>query len=107
MDYANTEAGGIERLPGIGSPAETARLWRELTGRETPDIWFHQVYAAYRLAVILVRLGDLFAGMQALPKEATDELITNNTGIQFLAQMLELPYEREISMRWPGHVLTS
>jgi aminoglycoside phosphotransferase (APT) family kinase protein len=105
MDFANTVGAGIERLPGIGSPVETVRLWQELTGRDAPDIWFHLVYATYRLAVILVRLGDLFAEMRALPPEATDELITNNSGIQFLVQMLDLPYRRDLSMRWPGFEL--
>jgi len=102
MDYTNTEAAGIERLPGIGSPAETVRLWGELTGRDTPDLWFHLVYAAYRLAVILTRLGDLYAETKTLPKEATDELINNNPGIQYLVQMLELPHDGSISMHWPG-----
>jgi aminoglycoside phosphotransferase (APT) family kinase protein len=105
MDYTNTDGAGIERLPGIGSPVETVRLWQELTGRDVPDMSFHLVYAAYRLAVILVRLGDLFAEMGALPPEATEELVTNNSGIQFLAQMLDLPYRGDLSMTWPGFEL--
>jgi hypothetical protein len=52
--------------------------------------------------VILLRLGDLFAENGMMPKEATDELVTNNLGIQFLAQQLHLPHDREFDMRWPG-----
>jgi len=102
MDYSNTVSGGVERLPGIGSPAETIRLWQELVGRKAQDLEFHLVYAAYRLAVILVRLGDLFAALGALPPEATDELSTNNYGIQYLAQILGLPYDRPFTLIWPG-----
>ena len=102
MDFANTEAGGVERLPGIGSPVETIRLWQELTGREVHDIWFHLVYASYRMSVILVRLGDLFAEGKMMPKEVTDEFVTNNLGIQFLAQQLDIPHDRAIDMHWPG-----
>lgn len=102
MDYTNTEAGGIERLPGIGSPVETVRLWQELLGRPAQDMWFHLVYAAYRLGVILVRLGDLFAGSGALPTDMTNEMVTNNAGIQFLAQMLDIRNPAEITMPWPG-----
>ncbi|HVV30357.1 MAG TPA: phosphotransferase family protein [Mycobacteriales bacterium] len=102
MDYTNTESGGVQRLPGIGSPAETVRLWQELSGRPVRDMDFHLVYAAYRLAVILVRLGDLFASAQSMPAEITDALINNNPGVQYLAQMLEIRYDGPIQMPWPG-----
>jgi aminoglycoside phosphotransferase (APT) family kinase protein len=102
MDYTNTEAAGIARLEGIGSPVEMVRRWEELVGRKAENLWFHLVYAAYRLAVILVRLGDLFAEAQTVPKEMSDEMITNNAGIQFLVQMLDLPAPGPVTMRWPG-----
>lgn len=42
-DYLTTCGAGVERLAGIGSPAETIRLWQEHTGRDVPDLWFHLV----------------------------------------------------------------
>jgi aminoglycoside phosphotransferase (APT) family kinase protein len=102
MDYANTEAGGITRLAGIGSPAETIRLWQELIGRPVRDLQFHLVFAAFRLAVVLVRLGSLFARMGTMPVPMTDELVRNNVGVQFLAQLLDLPHPGPIQMPWPG-----
>jgi aminoglycoside phosphotransferase (APT) family kinase protein len=102
MDYTNTEAGGVTRLPGIGSPVETTRLWQDLVGRPVENMHFHLVYAAYRLGIILVRLGDLYAKSGALPVEMTDEMATNNAGIQFLTQLLDIPNPGPTYMPWPG-----
>jgi aminoglycoside phosphotransferase (APT) family kinase protein len=100
MDYLNTVAMGVPRLSGIGSPAETIRLWQELTGREVPDLWYQLVYAAYRMSVILVRISDLLEG--AVPHEYTIELRFNNSGMQYLATMLDIEPVGPVTVPWPG-----
>jgi aminoglycoside phosphotransferase (APT) family kinase protein len=80
MDYEHTETVGVARPAGIGSPNDTVRLWQECVGREARDLWFHSVYANYRLAVILVRLADLLA--DALPPEVVNEFLEIPTPTQ-------------------------
>lgn len=52
--------------------------------------------------MILLRVGDLFAGMGALPAEATDDLRFNSLGIQYLVQTLDIPHDRPDTLKWPG-----
>ncbi len=100
MDFHNTVNIGVERLPGIGSPAETIRLWQDLTGRDVPDLWYQLVYGAYHMSVILVRLSYLMDGK--VPDGYRDELRFNNSGMQYLATMLNLEPAGPVTMPWPG-----
>jgi len=102
MDLLQTASAGVERLPGIGSPGDTVRLWQQYTGRDVPDLWWYLVFNAYRMSVILVRLGFLLDRAGALPPEHVDELSNNNPGMQYLASMLGLPHARPLSQPWPG-----
>jgi len=100
MDYFNTITSGVPRLTGIGDPAETIHLWQEITGRDVPDLWWHLVYAAYRMSTILSRLSDLMEG--ALPHEYFLELRFNNGGMQYLATMLGIEPAGPVTQPWPG-----
>lgn len=102
MDLLQTTSAGVERLPGIGSPGDTVRLWQRHTGRDVPDLWWYLVFNAYRMSVILVRLGLLLDRAGAIPPQHADELLHNNGGMQYLASMLDLPHTRPIDQPWPG-----
>ncbi|MCM3922624.1 phosphotransferase family protein [Frankia sp. AiPs1] len=102
MDYSSTESVGVERLPGIGSPVQTVRRWQELVGRDAEHLDFHLVYASYRLAVILWRLGDLYGATGAMAPATIEELRINNIGQQYLVQLLDLPHPHPVTMTWPG-----
>jgi aminoglycoside phosphotransferase (APT) family kinase protein len=102
MDYGGTDSVGTPRLPGIGSPADTIRLWQQLTGRDVPNMHWHLVFASYRMAVILVRLGHLLGERGLVPPEYSHEFISNNFGMQFLSTLLDLPPAGPITQPWPG-----
>jgi aminoglycoside phosphotransferase (APT) family kinase protein len=102
MDLFYTTAVGVPRLEGFQNTAAMIELWEELSGRKARNMWFHHVYAAYRMAVILNRLGKLLGGSGAVPPDVADVMINHNGGVQFLATQLDLPYDGEITQPWPG-----
>ncbi len=102
MDLLYTASAGVERLPGIGGPAATISRWEELAGRPVRDLEYHLVFASYRMATILVRLADLLAEAAVLPADLADEMIANNSAIQYLATMLDLPHDGPVVTPWPG-----
>ena len=57
---------------------------------------------AYRMSVILVRLGHLLGDSGVLPPEHAAEMINNNGGIQYVATMLELSPPGAVTQPWPG-----
>lgn len=60
------------RLPGVPGPEETLARYRELSGREIPDILYYQVLAGLTFALINSRLADLYiSNYGADPKQAT------------------------------------
>jgi hypothetical protein len=102
MDLLYTASAGVERLPGIAGPAATIALWEELAGRPARDLEYHLVVASYRMATILVRLADLLAEAAVLPADLATDMIANNSAIQYLATMLDLPHDGPIATPWPG-----
>jgi hypothetical protein len=102
MDFLYTDSAGVARLDGIGSPAATVSAWETAAGRPVRDLSFHLVFAAYRMAAILVRLADLLGEAGVLPPDLAAEMVTGNSGIQYLATMLDLDYDGPLTTPWPG-----
>jgi aminoglycoside phosphotransferase (APT) family kinase protein len=67
-DDALTRGIGAERLPGFPEGEETARYWSTATGRSASDLGYHDLFAAYRLSLILLRIGKLLAGLGLVPE---------------------------------------
>jgi aminoglycoside phosphotransferase (APT) family kinase protein len=61
MDDYSAEGLGLERLAGLGTRDETVALWESLTGRRADQLGWHEVLAAFRLSVIMIRYGKLWA----------------------------------------------
>lgn len=53
-DMHSTRLGRV-RLEGLGTRQETIDLWRDLTGFEPRDLAWYEVFAGYKLAVIVAR----------------------------------------------------
>ncbi|MGE0384187.1 MAG: phosphotransferase family protein [Gammaproteobacteria bacterium] len=101
MDQPFTVCRGLPRLDGIGNPRETVELYESISGRKTRDLHWHAVFNAYRLSSILIRLPTLLqrAGMYTPEMEY---MFTNNTGIQWLAGLLDLAPAGELTTPWVG-----
>jgi aminoglycoside phosphotransferase (APT) family kinase protein len=102
IELMYTVSAGTPALEGIGTADDTITLWEELEGRPVRNLWYHLVFAAFRMATILIRLPDLLEADGVLPPEVANEMRANNTGIQYLATMLDLPHDGEIVTPWPG-----
>ncbi|MCB2076050.1 MAG: phosphotransferase family protein [Novosphingobium sp.] len=94
-DHKHTVTQGIDRLPGIGSPAETIRLWELFSGRPVRDLDWFLVFTAYRQALITFRLFSLSYTGDALEP---DFLTAPGIGFQWLASLLDLELPGPLTM---------
>jgi aminoglycoside phosphotransferase (APT) family kinase protein len=60
-------SGNYQRLPGFPSRQETANYWAAATGRSTADLAYYELLAAFRFAVIVLRIGKLLTAQGLLP----------------------------------------
>jgi len=65
-DYVQTEGRGLAALEGMGTRAETIELWEAVSGQSAADIDWYQIFAAFKMECLAVRL----ATMRSLPKMA-------------------------------------
>ncbi len=59
MDRMFSEGIGVKRLDGLGTRQETIDLWTSLTSRSIEHLYWNQVFAAVRGAVLVVRQAAL------------------------------------------------
>ncbi|HLN16507.1 MAG TPA: phosphotransferase family protein [Acidimicrobiales bacterium] len=78
-----------ERPAGFPSREETIDRYAELLGRPLHDLFWYEVFAGFRFAVIFARLAELIKGSGLLPEDS--DMGWNNIATQCVAEMLELP----------------
>jgi hypothetical protein len=100
-DQNATYACGLPRLSGFGTPRDTFLLWEKLSGRKLQNMDFHLVFAAFRNAILVVRLAMTLDRRGLLPPESA-YLLNNNRGIQYLTTMLDLVPLTLVTLPWPG-----
>jgi aminoglycoside phosphotransferase (APT) family kinase protein len=88
FDRQFSEGLGVPRPPGFGSHEETVERYSDLVGRPMRNLFFYEVFAGFRFAVIMLRLADLLVGSDILPEDS--DMGTNNLATQFLATLLDL-----------------
>jgi aminoglycoside phosphotransferase (APT) family kinase protein len=88
FDRQFSEGLGVPRPTGFGSHEETVDRYSAVFGREMRDLFFYEVFAGFRFAVIMLRLSDLLVGSDILPQDS--DMATNNLATQFLATLLDL-----------------
>ena len=89
QDWQHSEGYGIPRLEGFPGPEETIRCYEELTGHRVENFLYHEVMAAFRFGVIMLRVADRMKE-QGIPTP-TPDFASNNPCTQRLATLLELP----------------
>ena len=89
LDRHHSEGMGVPRLAGFPSHDETVQRWQELTGRTTSEreLQFYEIFAAFRFAVVMQRLGRMIIDSGLLP--ADSDFGVDNTVTQLLAKSLE------------------
>lgn len=89
MDWQGSEGYGIPRLDGFPSWEETVRRYEELTGAPVENLRWHEVFAALRFGVVMVRVARHMTA-SGIPTP-TDDFQHDNPCTQRLAQLLDLP----------------
>ena len=97
FDRQFSEGLGIPRPAGFPSHEETVARYEELLGRPMGDLFWYQIFAGWRFAVIMCRLSDLLVGSELLPQDS--DMGTNNLATQFMAQLLGLPSPLEAAQQ--------
>ncbi|MCC6764238.1 MAG: phosphotransferase family protein [Deltaproteobacteria bacterium] len=89
LDRYHTEGVGAAPLPGFPSRAEVIAQWEEGVGRRARDLFYYEVWGAFRFALVLIRIADQMTEYGIMPEGSGFE--RNNPATQMLAKMLELP----------------
>ncbi len=89
LDRHHSEGLGAPRLAGFPSRAQTIVRWEEQTGLSARHVDYYEVFAAFRFAVIMIRVAQGFIAAGTLPPDSP--LATNNIVTQLLSKMLGLP----------------
>jgi aminoglycoside phosphotransferase (APT) family kinase protein len=89
LDHHHSGGIGVERLEGLPGREETIAQYEEATGHRVRHLAYYEAFAAFRFAVIMIRVAQQLAEYGLLPEDSTFE--TDNTCTRALAQMLDLP----------------
>jgi aminoglycoside phosphotransferase (APT) family kinase protein len=89
FDRQFTETINLERPAGFPSREDTIARYGKLLGRDMENVDYYEVFAGFRFALVLARLGGLLKDSDILPIDSDFE--TNNLATQLLATMLDLP----------------
>ncbi len=88
LDWHHSDAVGVARLEGLPTRDETIARYQELTGKPVRHLHYYEVFAAFRFAVVMIRIAQLVRDA-GLP--TPDDFATNNTCTQGLSRLLGLP----------------
>lgn len=89
LDRHHSEGIETPRLPGFPSREESVARYEEATGWTCRHLRYHEVFAAMRFSVIMMRVVQQMKHAGILPRESAFEV--DNTCSRLLAKLLELP----------------
>jgi aminoglycoside phosphotransferase (APT) family kinase protein len=89
LDRYHTEGVGAQPLPGFPSREKIVARYEEIVGRRVQDLFYYEVWGAFRFALVLIRIADQMTEYGIMPEGSGFE--RNNPATQMLAAMLELP----------------
>ena len=81
LDRSLCEGYGFARLPHLPDRAETVAFWEAHSGRSARDLAYYEVYAAFKLSVIMARIGCLFTARGLVPREMRMDLHNGGTAL--------------------------
>ncbi|MCX7621971.1 MAG: phosphotransferase family protein [Acidimicrobiales bacterium] len=84
-----SEGLGVPVLPGYPGQAAMVECYERALGRPVGDLFWYEVFAAWRQSVILLRLADLYTASGEFPEG--NDAGQNNIATRMLAGLLDLP----------------
>ena len=88
LDRHHSEGVSAPRLPGFPSAEETVTRYTKLSGRPVRHLHYYEVFAAFRFAVIMIRVAQQMIAAGVFPPDS--DFATNNTVTPLLARLLEV-----------------
>jgi aminoglycoside phosphotransferase (APT) family kinase protein len=89
LDEALSTDIGLDRLPGLGTRADTIALWEESSGLRAGDLEWYEAFAGFRLGIILLRGANIRRAFN-VPVPKPGEFGSYEGLIHKLAQRYEL-----------------
>ena len=83
LDESMSTGYGVPRLAGLPSRAETVAHWERASGFSARDLAYYDVFAAWRMAYVMARIGTVFMQRGWVPPESRMDL--QNGGSALLA----------------------
>lgn len=80
---------GVADLAGFTGDAESIARYEAAVGRSVDDLFWYEVFAAWRHSTIMLRLADMYEAAGEFPKNSGAG--ANNIATRMLAAMLDLP----------------
>ncbi len=87
FDRTMHEGSGVERLLGEPTREEQFAIYEEAAGRRIEHIGLHELYAAYRYCVVVVKLSNRFVDKGILPPDA--EFWLDNPVVNTLNELMD------------------
>jgi aminoglycoside phosphotransferase (APT) family kinase protein len=89
LERYHTEGVGAAPLPGFPPRDAVVGQWEAAVGRAATDLFYYEVWGAFRFALVLIRIADQMTEYGVMPEGSGFE--RNNPATQMLAKMLDLP----------------
>jgi len=83
LDESLSDGYGVPRLAGLPSRAESIAYWERASGLRARDLPYYDVYAAWRMAYVMARIGTIFLERGWVKPQ--DEMDVRNGGATLLA----------------------
>ena len=78
---------GVPRLAGLPEREETVAHWERVSGHSARDLAYYEVFAAWRFAIVMARIGTIFMQRGWVPRESAMDL--DNGAAKVLAMRAE------------------
>jgi aminoglycoside phosphotransferase (APT) family kinase protein len=101
LNRVYTEGMGLPSPPGMPSTDATIARYEQLIGRPLLNFHFHEILAATRASIMMMRIGRMMIEAGLLPEDAS--MPTNNPASQLLATIIGLPAPSETPAWISGH----
>jgi aminoglycoside phosphotransferase (APT) family kinase protein len=101
LNRTYTEGMGLPVLPGMPSRDATIARYEQLIGRPLLNFHFHEILAATRASIMMMRIGMMMIEAGLLPDDAPIPI--NNPASQLLAISIGLPKPSEAPAWISGH----
>jgi aminoglycoside phosphotransferase (APT) family kinase protein len=93
LNQNHSEGLGLPAPPGFPSREQAVARYEQLLGRRLVNFGYHEVFAAVRASIVMMRVGTMMIELGILPADA--QMPVRNSASRLLARVLQLPDRTE------------